>query len=73
MDALLLRHIASVATEMLSHFRAILIEGAPEVGKSTLTGEIADPDAVVTTMDRAQTRDAAIAEPAAFVAKAQDR
>ena len=41
MDALLSRHIAPVATEMLGHFPAILIEGAREVGKSTLAGQIA--------------------------------
>lgn len=73
MTELLNRHVAPVASDMLQHFPGIVIEGARQVGKSTLAEQIAAPDAVVMNLDDEQVRDAAIADPAGFVAQAGDR
>lgn len=51
MAEVLARHAAPVAIEMLAHFPGLVIEGARQVGESTLATTIADPDAVVVTLD----------------------
>lgn len=73
MLGLLHRNAAPVATELLRHFPGLVIEGARQVGKSTLAGQIAAPDAVVMNLDHEQTRAAAVADPAGFVKQAGGR
>lgn len=73
MPEVLARHAAPVATEMLAHFPGVVIEGARQVGKSTLAAAIAAPGAVLLTLDDAQTRAAAAADQAGFVAQAGER
>lgn len=73
MSHLLARHAAPVAREYLEHFPGIVIEGARQVGKSTLAQQIADPDALVRTLDEEQVRAAAIADPAGFIAESAGR
>ncbi|RNI21635.1 ATP-binding protein [Flexivirga caeni] len=67
------RHASAVATELLAHFPGLVIEGARQVGKSTLATRIAEPDAVIRNLDHEQTRAAAAADPAGLVAEAGDR
>ncbi|WP_188744771.1 ATP-binding protein [Agromyces bauzanensis] len=69
----LARHAEPVAAELLQHFPGLVIEGARQVGKSTLAAQIARPDAVVLNLDREQTRAAAIADPAGFVDQGGER
>lgn len=73
MAELVNRHASTVAKELLEHFPGIVIEGARQVGKSTLAAQIAEPDAVVRNLDHEQTRAAAAADPAGFVAEAGER
>ncbi len=73
MKPLLARHAAPVAREYLQHFPGIVIEGARQVGKSTLAQHIAEPDALVRTLDDEQVRAAAIADPAGFIAESAGR
>lgn len=49
----------------------LIIEGARQVGKSTLAKQIADDAAVQVTLDDEQVRDAAEADPEAFVEQAE--
>jgi len=72
-NRLLARHAAPVAREYLQHFPGIVIEGARQVGKSTLAQHIADPNARVLTLDDEQVRAAAIADPAGFIAESSGR
>jgi predicted AAA+ superfamily ATPase len=71
--ALIIRHSAPVAREYLAHFPGLVIEGARQVGKSTLVRQIADADALVMNLDQEQVRAAASADPAGFVAAAGSR
>ncbi|MFT4189096.1 MAG: ATP-binding protein [Aeromicrobium sp.] len=73
MGELIGRHVTGVAQELLDHFPAVVIEGARQVGKSTLAAQIAEPDAVVRNLDHDQVRAAAEADPAGFLAEAGDR
>ncbi|MFT4035065.1 MAG: ATP-binding protein [Patulibacter sp.] len=61
------RHVAAAAAEMLAHFPCLVIEGARQVGKSTLSTALARPGAVVRTLDDQQMRAAAEADPAGFL------
>lgn len=72
MTALITRHIASVAQEILDHFPAIVIEGARQVGKSTFARQIA-AEAVVMNLDDEPTRAAAAADAVGWIAAAGDR
>ncbi|MFT4300016.1 MAG: ATP-binding protein [Aeromicrobium sp.] len=67
------RHVAEVAGELLGHFPAVVIEGARQVGKSTLATRIAAQDAVVRNLDHDHVLAAAQADPAGFLAEAGDR
>jgi len=58
---------------MLMAFPGIVIEGARQVGKSTLATQIAAPGAVTMNLDHAQTRAAAKADPEGFVLQAGDQ
>lgn len=67
------RHIAARARERLEYSPMLVIEGARQVGKSTLARQIAAEGAVHVTLDHQPTRDAAAADPEGFVAQAGDR
>lgn len=73
MTNLLSRHVAPAAAEILEFFPGLVIEGARQVGKSTLAAMIAAKDAVVLNLDDEQTRAAASADMAGFIAQAGDR
>ncbi len=73
MKPLIPRHAAPEAATLLQHFPCLIIEGARQVGKSTLTEHIADSDAVIRNLDNEQVRAAAAADPAGFIADAGDR
>jgi len=67
MDNLVVRHALPIAQEMLTVFPAIIIEGARQVGKSTLATMIA-PQARIANLDEDVIRSAAQADPALLVA-----
>ncbi|MFT4218010.1 MAG: ATP-binding protein [Micropruina sp.] len=69
METLLERHVAPRAAEYLRHFPGLIIEGARQVGKSTLATRLAGDDAVVVNLDDEQTRLAAVADQVGFVAQ----
>lgn len=59
--------------ELLGAFPAVVIQGARQVGKSTLAGQLVEHrPAVVVTLDDRRTRDAAVADEAAFVEQSPD-
>lgn len=68
MSASLPRHLEPRLRDHLAFFPGVVIEGARQVGKSTLAAQIAEPDALWRTLDDAQVRAAALADPAGFVA-----
>jgi len=72
-STLISRHAAPVAAELLGHFPGLVIEGARQVGKSTIAEQIADPSAIVMNLDHDQTRAAAAADPIGFVEQGDDR
>ena len=68
MSAFYQRHASSVVSEHLAHFPAVLIEGARQVGKSTLAKTLfKEGESRYLTLDDIATRDAAIADPTGFV------
>jgi len=66
MQDLIVRHVLPVAQEMLSAFPGIIIEGARQVGKSTLATVVA-PEARMANLDEDSVRSAAQADPALLV------
>jgi predicted AAA+ superfamily ATPase len=71
MSAIRNRHVAPLIVEALDTFPAVVIEGARQVGKSTLAAELSThPDAVSVTLDDDDVRAAAVADPATFVSQA---
>ncbi len=65
MDDLLPRKTVAVGRELLSAFPAVVIQGARQVGKSTLTRQLVETrSAVAVTLDDRRTRDAAVAATA---------
>jgi len=68
MDGLLPRKTVAVGRELLGAFPAVVVQGARQVGKSTLARQlVADRAALLVTLDDRRTRDAAIADETAFV------
>lgn len=68
MPALYQRNVEGVVSEHLRYFPAVLIEGARQVGKSTMARSLFEENgARYLTLDEQATRDAAIADPAGFV------
>lgn len=67
------RHVSPVVTELLGHFPGVVIEGARQVGKSTLAAQVAEPSAIIANLDHEQTRAAAAADPTFFVSQAGTR
>lgn len=66
--ALLERHVCRFAHEVLNTFPAAVIQGARQVGKSTLAAQLAaEADARTFTLDDPQTLAAAVEDPAGFV------
>jgi predicted AAA+ superfamily ATPase len=64
------RHVKSLVLEALEDTRVVFVMGARQVGKSTLTGEIAELDSRMTsvTLDDRVIREAALADPVGFLA-----
>lgn len=64
------RHNRSLIVQALADTRVVFLTGARQVGKSTLAGEIAAEDhpATVINLDDSAPREAALADPAGFVA-----
>lgn len=64
------RHLRPLVLEALADTRVVVVQGARQVGKSTLVQQIAATDrpARVLTLDDQSTREAAIADPTGFVA-----
>jgi uncharacterized protein len=69
---LLARHSETAVTEALADTRVVLVTGARQCGKSTLLGLVAKGrEAEWRNLDRAATRQAAIADPTGFVDSAE--
>lgn len=73
MPTLIPRNAALVVKQLVEHRPAIIIEGARQVGKSTLAAQIAAPGSVIVNLDVEATRDAARADLEGFVAQAGSR
>ncbi|MGL5864326.1 MAG: ATP-binding protein [Dermatophilaceae bacterium] len=74
MTELVGRHAEPVAREMLDHFPGLVIEGARQVGKSTLARQLVEAaDSLYVTLDDDAVRDAAVADPAGFMARGKGR
>jgi predicted AAA+ superfamily ATPase len=74
MMQLLARHGLAVARDILTYSPSLLIEGARQVGKSTLAGQLAsETDALVVNLDDQDARAAATEDPVGFVTQAGDR
>ncbi len=65
------RHARALIREALLDTRVVFVMGARQVGKSTLVNVVAHQDhpAQVLTLDDRATRDAALADPAGFIAE----
>lgn len=72
MSGLVKRSIAPVLRRYLQTFPAVLVEGARQVGKSTLVTQVA-PDAVVLNLDLPHVRDAAHADPIGLLTQDTNR
>lgn len=71
MPSLISRHLEPVAREALKTFPVVTIEGARQVGKSTLAALVTERmDALALTLDDPATMAAARNDPSAFVASA---
>ena len=65
---LIQRHVDTFAREVIDTFPAAVIQGARQVGKSTLAGQLAEGrNAMILTLDDEETLAAAIEDPAGFV------
>ncbi|MGO3032352.1 MAG: ATP-binding protein, partial [Microbacterium gubbeenense] len=68
------RSITAYLNDVLSAMPCAVIQGARQVGKSTLAGQIAAQTPSATfTMDDTDTREAALADPEWFLAQNSDR
>ena len=70
MKSLLPRNIEASCKEHLEYFPCLLIEGARQVGKSTLAHQLSRESDTVLTLDDDSVRAAAIADPQGFVESA---
>ncbi|MEY9951801.1 ATP-binding protein [Leifsonia sp. EB34] len=71
--ALIDRNVFSFADSVARAFPALVIQGARQVGKSTLAGQLArGKNAQVLTLDDEQTRAAAVEDPTGFVEQNSD-
>jgi hypothetical protein len=70
-DNLVKRHIEATARQLLEHFPVLVIEGARQVGKSTLAAILAQGrEATFANLDDRMARQAADEDPAGFAAAA---
>lgn len=70
--SLVQRHAIEVGDDLLDHFPVTVIQGARQVGKSTLAGMLtAERDALAVTLDDVETLAAADADPVGFVGQHQ--
>lgn len=73
MSALLPRPAGDVGRELLEIFPAVIIQGARQVGKSTLAHQLAqERTSMLVTLDDRRTREAAAADEVAFVEQCPD-
>ncbi|MDO5661062.1 MAG: ATP-binding protein [Brachybacterium sp.] len=73
MSALIRRHLLRQAQDLMDHFPAVVIQGARQVGKSTLASMLAvGTDHVSVTFDDDDVRESALLDPRAFVRQAGD-
>lgn len=73
MNTLVERHVEPLAHELIAHTPGLVIEGARQVGKSTLARRLASAETSVhLTLDDSQTRRAASEDMAGFVRQARD-
>ncbi|MEY9852912.1 putative AAA+ superfamily ATPase [Leifsonia sp. EB41] len=71
--ALIDRNVFTFADSIAGAFPALVIQGARQVGKSTLAGQLArGRDAQILTLDDEQTRAAAVEDPTGFVEQNPD-
>ena len=73
MKQLLSRHIERIARDTLDFMPGLIIEGARQVGKSTLAQQLANGDAFYVNLDDPQVRTAAEEDSAGFIAQAGER
>ncbi len=66
------RHLESVCKELLEDTSILVIQGARQVGKSTLAQRLVSADALAVTLDDAQQREFARADPRGFLRQAGD-
>lgn len=73
MNTLITRHLGPQAEDLLDHFPAVVIQGARQVGKSTLATMVSSPRPHVSvSFDDDDVREAARLDPRAFVGQAAD-
>lgn len=71
MSDLINRHVFDIALDITGHCPALIIDGARQVGKSTLAQQLAaDSNAVITSLVDEQTRAAAAQDPVGFFEQA---
>ncbi|WP_029138058.1 ATP-binding protein [Nakamurella lactea] len=74
MSSLVKRHVEHLARELMAYSPGLIIEGARQVGKSTLAGQLVDgSDALIVTLDDQQVRSAAAEDMPGFLAQAGRR
>ncbi|WP_193105518.1 ATP-binding protein [Brachybacterium sp. FME24] len=73
MTPLITRHLLPQAEDLLGSFPAVVIQGARQVGKSTLASMIAEPQRHMSvSFDDVEVRESARLDPRAFVRQAHD-
>ncbi|MFT4187755.1 MAG: ATP-binding protein [Aeromicrobium sp.] len=72
MTALFDRHAEPQVRQLLQHFPCVMIEGARQVGKSTLARQIAGDESRVFTLDDADVRAAVERDPVGFLERQGD-
>lgn len=73
MDRVVERHVASVVLESLADTRVVVVQGARQVGKTTLVSDVVDRvGGRLVTFDEEVTRAGARLDPVAFLAQAGD-
>lgn len=70
MNTPLPRHLEPLCREILEDTPVLVIQGARQVGKSTLAQQLAGKDAVIVTLDDAAQREFASADPVRFLQQA---
>lgn len=71
MTNIVARNLAPRVTDLMEHFPAVIIEGARQVGKSTLATHLAAAGTRVLNLDLEEVRSAARADPAGLIQHAE--